>query len=126
MGGSRVERGGSSTIPNRTNRPATLSSSPRPLPSGSSQPTQTSERTSPLSVRGGYSPHHPQCSPPAQSQNLETAHGSPPGAHLMSHPLPESAQSVNGGKGHLYINRMYSNDVRIHNSIIWNFLDGCA
>ncbi|XP_062874839.1 ataxin-2-like protein isoform X2 [Trichomycterus rosablanca] len=96
MGGSKVERGGASTIPNRTNRPANSSSSPRPLPSGSSQPAPSSDRTSPLSVRGGYSPHPPQCSPPAQPQTLETGHASPPAAHLIPHSLLESTQSVNG------------------------------
>lgn len=108
IGASRSdrERGGpSSTLPNRTNRPAQSSSSPRPpLPSGSSQPTPPSDRNSPLSIRGGYSPHQAQCSPPAQPRPLEAGHASPPASHMLphslSHPqsLSESARPVNGGK----------------------------
>ncbi|XP_036401874.1 ataxin-2-like protein isoform X2 [Megalops cyprinoides] len=71
--GERGERGsgGGSTasLPNRmggyhSSRPGPPNSSPRPpLPTSSSQSTPSSERNSPLSNRGGYSPHHPQNSP---------------------------------------------------------------
>lgn len=108
IGASRSdrERGGpSSTLPNRTNRPAPSSSSPRPpLPSGSGQPTPPSDRNSPLSIRGGYSPHQAQCSPPAQSRPLEGGHASPPAPHMLPHSLShpqspsDSARPVNGGK----------------------------
>lgn len=112
IGASRSdrERGGpSSSLPNRTNRPAPSSSSPRPpLPSGSGQPTPPSDRNSPLSIRGGYSPHQAQCSPPAQPRPLEVGHVSPAPhmlPHSLSHPqsLSESARPVNGGKVSDYI-----------------------
>ncbi|KAM9457923.1 ataxin-2-like protein isoform 2-T2 [Clarias gariepinus] len=106
IGASRSdrERGGpSSALPNRTNRPAPSSSSPRPpLPSGSGQPTPPSDRNSPLSIRGGYSPHQAQCSPPAQSRPLEGGHASPPAPHMLPHSLShpqspsDSARPVNG------------------------------
>lgn len=104
LGASRGERdrGSSSTLPNRTSRPTPSSSSPRPLPSGSSQPAPPSDRNSPLSIRGGYSPHPPQCSPPAQSRPLEPGHTSPPAPHMLSHSLThpqslsESARPING------------------------------
>ncbi|XP_060757800.1 ataxin-2-like protein isoform X3 [Neoarius graeffei] len=101
--GDRERGGPSSALPNRTNRPAPSSSSPRPpLPSGSGQPTPPSDRNSPLSIRGGYSPHQAQCSPPAQSRPLEAGHASPPAPHMLphslSHPqsLSDSARPVNG------------------------------
>uniref|UniRef100_A0A8C2GJ32 Ataxin 2-like n=1 Tax=Cyprinus carpio TaxID=7962 RepID=A0A8C2GJ32_CYPCA len=62
----RGERGAVSTLPNRGNRPGPSSSSPRPLPSGSGQTLPPTDRSSPLSVRGGYSAHQSQSSPPAQ------------------------------------------------------------
>ncbi|XP_036446488.1 ataxin-2-like protein isoform X1 [Colossoma macropomum] len=106
MGASRGERergGASSSLPNRTNRPVPSSSSPRPpLPSGSGQPTPPSDRNSPLSIRGGYSPHQSQCSPPAQARPSEPGHASPPAPHSLphslSHPqsLSDSARPVNG------------------------------
>uniref|UniRef100_W5K751 Ataxin 2-like n=1 Tax=Astyanax mexicanus TaxID=7994 RepID=W5K751_ASTMX len=105
MGSSRGERdrgGASSTLPNRTNRPGPSSSSPRPpLPSGS-QPPPPSDRNCPLSIRGGYSPHQSQCSPPAQPRPSEPGHASPPVPHTLphslSHPqsLADSARPVNG------------------------------
>ncbi|XP_023646982.2 ataxin-2-like protein isoform X2 [Paramormyrops kingsleyae] len=71
--GERGERGGGGattpSLPNRmggyhSSRPAPSSSSPRPpLPASSGQSASSSERSSPLSSRGGYSPHHPQGSP---------------------------------------------------------------
>ncbi|KAI4902248.1 hypothetical protein NFI96_020302 [Prochilodus magdalenae] len=105
MGASRGERerGGASTLPNRTNRPVPTSSSPRPpLPSGSGQPPPPSDRNSPLSIRGGYSPHQSQCSPPAQPRPSEPGHASPPAPHSLphslSHPqsLSDSGRPVNG------------------------------
>uniref|UniRef100_A0A4W4E1E7 LsmAD domain-containing protein n=1 Tax=Electrophorus electricus TaxID=8005 RepID=A0A4W4E1E7_ELEEL len=107
MGVSRGdrERGGSSSLPNRTNRPTPSSSSPRPsLPSGSSQPAPPSDRNGPLSIRGGYSPHQSQCSPPAHPRTMEPGHTSPPAPHMiphsLSHPqsLSDSTRPVNGGK----------------------------
>lgn len=102
--GDRERGGPSSSLPNRTNRPAPSSSSPRPpLPSGSGQPTPPSDRNSPLSIRGGYSPHQAQCSPPAQPRPLEAGHASPPVPHMLphslSHPqsLSDSTRPVNGG-----------------------------
>ncbi|XP_076853081.1 LOW QUALITY PROTEIN: ataxin-2-like protein [Brachyhypopomus gauderio] len=105
MGVSRGERergGASSSLPNRTNRPPPSSSSPRPpLPSGTSQPTTPSDRNSPLSIRGGYSPHQTQCSPPAHPRPMEPGLNSPPGPHIphsLSHPqsLSDSTRPVNG------------------------------
>ncbi|XP_067269322.1 ataxin-2-like protein isoform X2 [Pseudorasbora parva] len=99
----RGERGGAvSTLPNRTNRPGTSSSSPRPLPSGSGQTIPPSDRSSPLSVRGGYSTHQSQSSPPTQPRPSEPGHCSPPSPHTLphslSHPqsLSDSARPVNG------------------------------
>ncbi|XP_051987976.1 ataxin-2-like protein isoform X2 [Xyrauchen texanus] len=96
----RGERGGAvSTLPNRTNRPG---SSPRPHASGSSQPNPPTDRSSPLSVRGGYSTHHSQGSPPIQPSPSEPGHSSPPFPHTLphslSHPqsLSDSARPVNG------------------------------
>ncbi|XP_066498146.1 ataxin-2-like protein isoform X2 [Hoplias malabaricus] len=101
--GERERGGASSTLPNRTNRPGPSSSSPRPpLPSGSGQPTPPSDRNSPLSIRGGYSPHQSQCSPPAQPRPSEQGHASPPAPHTLphslSHPqsLSDSARPING------------------------------
>ncbi|XP_030649463.1 ataxin-2-like protein [Chanos chanos] len=101
--GDRERGGGLSSLPNRTNRPAPSGSSPRPpLPSGSGQPTPPSDRSSPLSVRGGYSPHQSQSSPPAQPRPSDPGHSSPPAPHTLphslSHPqsLSDSARPVNG------------------------------
>lgn len=95
----RGERGGAvSTLPNRTNRPGPSSSSPRPLPSGSSQPIHPTDRSSPLSVRGGYSTN----SPPTQPRPSEPGHSSPPSPHTLphslSHPqsLSDAGRPVNG------------------------------
>ncbi len=75
----RGERGGAvSTLPNRANRPGSSSSSPRPLPSGSGQTLPPTDRSSPLSVRGGYSAHQSQSSPPTQPRPSEPGHSSPP------------------------------------------------
>lgn len=97
----RGERGGAvSTLPNRTNRPGPSSSSPRPLPSGSTQPIHPTDRSSPLSVRGGYS----TSSPPTQPRPSEPGHSSPPSPHTLphslSHPqsLSDAGRPVNGGK----------------------------
>ncbi|XP_016342452.1 ataxin-2-like protein isoform X2 [Sinocyclocheilus anshuiensis] len=99
----RAERGGAvSTLPNRTNRPGPSSSSPRPLASGSGQPIPPTDRISPLSVRGGYSTHQSQSSPPTQPRPSEPGHSSPPSPHTLphslSHPqsLSDSARPVNG------------------------------
>ncbi|KAJ8332091.1 hypothetical protein SKAU_G00429240 [Synaphobranchus kaupii] len=85
-----------------SSRPAPPSSSPRPpLPACSSQSTpSSSERHSPLSSRGGYSPHHPQSSPytpPAQPRPA-TSPPSHPLPHSLSHPqsLSDANRSVNG------------------------------
>ncbi|XP_065136771.1 ataxin-2-like protein isoform X1 [Paramisgurnus dabryanus] len=93
----RGERGGAvSTLPNRTNRPGSSSSSPRPLPSGSGQPIHSTDRSSPLSTRGGYS------SPPTQPRPSELGHSSPPSPHTiphsLSHPqsLSDAGRPVNG------------------------------
>uniref|UniRef100_A0A8C2A0A6 Ataxin 2-like n=1 Tax=Cyprinus carpio TaxID=7962 RepID=A0A8C2A0A6_CYPCA len=100
----RGERGAVSTLPNRGNRPGPSSSSPRPLPSGSGQTLPPTDRSSPLSVRGGYSAHQSQSSPPAQPRPSEPGHSSPPSPHTLphslSHPqsLSDSARPVNGGK----------------------------
>lgn len=100
----RGERGAVSTLPNRTNRPGPSSSSPRPLPSGSGQSIPPTDRSSPLSVRGGYSTHQSQSSPPTQPRPSEQGHSSPPSPHTLphslSHPqsLSDSARPVNGGK----------------------------
>ncbi|KAG9350012.1 hypothetical protein JZ751_026365 [Albula glossodonta] len=68
--GERGSGGGNTaSVPNRmggyhSSRPCPPNSSPRPpLPTSNSQSTPSSERNSPLSNRGGYSPHHPQNSP---------------------------------------------------------------
>uniref|UniRef100_A0A9J7X0K2 Ataxin 2-like n=2 Tax=Cyprinus carpio TaxID=7962 RepID=A0A9J7X0K2_CYPCA len=98
----RGERGAVSTLPNRGNRPGPSSSSPRPLPSGSGQTLPPTDRSSPLSVRGGYSAHQSQSSPPAQPRPSEPGHSSPPSPHTLphslSHPqsLSDSARPVNG------------------------------
>ncbi|XP_050962059.1 ataxin-2-like protein isoform X2 [Labeo rohita] len=98
----RGERGAVSTLPNRTNRPGPSSSSPRPLPSGSGQSIPPTDRSSPLSVRGGYSTHQSQSSPPTQPRPSEPGHSSPPSPHTLphslSHPqsLSDSARPVNG------------------------------
>ncbi|XP_067237823.1 ataxin-2-like protein isoform X1 [Chanodichthys erythropterus] len=98
----RGERGAVSTLPNRTNRPGPSSSSPRPLPSGSGQPIPPTDRSSPLSVRGGFSTHQSQSSPPTQPRPSEPGHSSPPSPHTLphslSHPqsLSDSARPVNG------------------------------
>lgn len=104
--GGRGERGGAvSTLPNRTNRPGPSSSSPRPLPSGSTQSIHPSDRSSPLSVRGGYS----TCSPPTQPRPNEPGHSSPPSPHTLphslSHPqsLSDAGRPVNGGKLFVYL-----------------------
>ncbi len=101
----RGERGGAvSTLPNRANRPGPSSSSPRPLPSGSGQTLPPADRSSPLSVRGGYSAHQSQSSSPTQPRPSEPGHSSPPSPHTLphsvSHPqsLSDSARPVNGGK----------------------------
>ena len=116
--------GGTAPLPNRmggyhSSRPGPPNSSPRPpLPASGGQPTPSSERNSPLSSRGGYSPHHPQSSPgPASAYTPTAALGnaggggpsrlsepasaspaapalapptSPPTAHSHSLPLPHS------------------------------------
>uniref|UniRef100_A0A671MW77 Ataxin-2-like protein n=1 Tax=Sinocyclocheilus anshuiensis TaxID=1608454 RepID=A0A671MW77_9TELE len=84
----RGERGGAvSTLPNRANRPGPSSSSPRPLPSGSGQTLPPTDRSSPLSVRGGYSAHQSQSSPPTQPRPSEPGHSSPPSPHTLPHSL---------------------------------------
>ncbi|KAJ8402614.1 hypothetical protein AAFF_G00366970 [Aldrovandia affinis] len=102
--------GGGSTSappPNRmggphSNRPIPPNSSPRPpLPTSSSQSTPSTERHSPLSNRGGYSPHHPQTSPGTASAYTPPAQARPAGSPpTHSFPLPQSlsdtVRSVNG------------------------------
>lgn len=104
----RGDRGGAvSTLPNRTNRPGPSSSSPRPLPSGSSQALPPTDRNSPLSVSRGFSTHQSQSSAPTQPRSSEPGHSSPPSPHTLSHSLshPQSlsdaARPVNGGKLHI-------------------------
>ncbi|XP_061086755.1 ataxin-2-like protein isoform X2 [Conger conger] len=74
--------GGTASLSNRmggyhSSRPGPPNSSPRPpLPSSGGQPAPSSERNSPLSSRGGYSPHHPQGSPgPASAYTPSAALG---------------------------------------------------
>ncbi|XP_036408416.1 ataxin-2-like protein isoform X1 [Megalops cyprinoides] len=109
MRGDRERGGGAGTpasLPNRmggshSNRSTPPNSSPRPpLPASSSQ-SSPSERHSPLSNRGGYSPHQPQSNaspagaytPPSQPRPTEppaAATGSPPTPHAHSHSVPHS------------------------------------
>uniref|UniRef100_A0A3Q0S264 LsmAD domain-containing protein n=1 Tax=Amphilophus citrinellus TaxID=61819 RepID=A0A3Q0S264_AMPCI len=100
---SRLSGGYRSTPPS--------SSSPRPpLPSAAGpQPGVTpSERSSPLSGRGGaYAPHHPQgnASPspgsgPASSPPAPHGH-TVPHSHSLPHSLSDASRPVNGGKGNL-------------------------
>ncbi|XP_045077265.1 ataxin-2-like protein isoform X3 [Coregonus clupeaformis] len=85
---SSLRGGASGPIPNRTGAP------------GSSRPTQGSDRSSPLSVRGAYSPHQSQASPPAQpSSPIPSSSSSHPIPHSISHPqalADASRSSVNG------------------------------
>ncbi|CAB1341348.1 unnamed protein product [Coregonus sp. 'balchen'] len=87
-GSSSLRGGASGPIPNRTGAP------------GSSRPSQGSDRSSPLSVRGAYSPHQSQASPPAQpSTPTPSSSSSHPIPHSISHPqaLAEASRSsVNG------------------------------
>uniref|UniRef100_A0A4W5PEQ6 Ataxin 2-like n=1 Tax=Hucho hucho TaxID=62062 RepID=A0A4W5PEQ6_9TELE len=85
---SSLRGGASGPIPNRTGVP------------GSSRPSQGSDRSSPLSVRGAYSPHQSQASPPAQpsspTPSSSSSHLIP---HSISHPqalADASRSSVNG------------------------------
>uniref|UniRef100_A0A673WIJ0 Ataxin 2-like n=1 Tax=Salmo trutta TaxID=8032 RepID=A0A673WIJ0_SALTR len=85
---SSLRGGASGPIPNRTGVP------------GSSRPSQGSDRSSPLSVRGAYSPHQSQASPPAQpSSPTPSSSSSHPIPHSISHPqalADASRSSVNG------------------------------
>uniref|UniRef100_A0A674C399 Ataxin 2-like n=2 Tax=Salmoninae TaxID=504568 RepID=A0A674C399_SALTR len=73
-------RGGASgPIPNRTGVP------------GSSRPSQGSDRCSPLSIRGAYSPHSSQASPPGQPSSPTPSSSSHPQALADA-----SRSSVNG------------------------------
>ncbi|KAJ8414173.1 hypothetical protein AAFF_G00050430 [Aldrovandia affinis] len=90
--GERGERGGgggsTASLSNRmggyhSSRPCPPNSSPRPpLPTSSTQSTPSSERNSPLSNRGGYSPHHPQSSPSSGSAYAPTSLGNNSGANF--------------------------------------------
>ncbi|XP_041824081.1 ataxin-2-like protein isoform X2 [Melanotaenia boesemani] len=76
-------------------RPTAPASFRHPPPSSSS-PKQSSDRTSPLSVRPAYSPHQSQSSPPTSSSPPCTNHALP---HSLSHPqvLADMTRSpVNG------------------------------
>uniref|UniRef100_A0A673CTB0 Ataxin-2-like protein n=1 Tax=Sphaeramia orbicularis TaxID=375764 RepID=A0A673CTB0_9TELE len=79
----------------RSTPPSSSSSSPRPpLPSatGSQPGASPSERSSPLSGRGGaYTPHLPQGSP-------SPGPGSVPHSHSLPHSLSDAGRPVNGGK----------------------------
>ncbi|CDQ97223.1 unnamed protein product, partial [Oncorhynchus mykiss] len=84
---SSLRGGASGPIPNRTGVP------------GSSRPSQGSDRCSPLSIRGAYSPHQSQASPPGQSSNPTPSSSSHPIPHSISHPqalTDTSRSSVNG------------------------------
>ncbi|XP_055779567.1 ataxin-2-like protein isoform X1 [Salvelinus fontinalis] len=84
---SSLRGGGSGPIPNRTGVP------------GSSRPSQGSDRCSPLSIRGAYSPHQSQASPPGQPSSPTPSSTSHPIPHSISHPqalADASRSSVNG------------------------------
>ncbi|XP_028841673.1 ataxin-2-like protein isoform X2 [Denticeps clupeoides] len=96
--GERDRVGPQSSLPNRAGRPGSQSSSPRPsLPSGGCQPSPSTDRSSPLSVRGVYSSSPSQSSLPTQTP-AEIAPNSPPILpHSLSHPQSLSeARPVNG------------------------------
>uniref|UniRef100_A0AAY4EV14 LsmAD domain-containing protein n=1 Tax=Denticeps clupeoides TaxID=299321 RepID=A0AAY4EV14_9TELE len=98
--GERDRVGPQSSLPNRAGRPGSQSSSPRPsLPSGGCQPSPSTDRSSPLSVRGVYSSSPSQSSLPTQTP-AEIAPNSPPILpHSLSHPQSLSeARPVNGGE----------------------------
>uniref|UniRef100_A0A6Q2ZQ87 LsmAD domain-containing protein n=1 Tax=Esox lucius TaxID=8010 RepID=A0A6Q2ZQ87_ESOLU len=77
----------SGPMPNRTGGPG-----------NSSRPVQGSDRSSPLSGRGAYSPHQSQASPPAQPSSPTSAASSHPVPHSLSHPqaLADATRSING------------------------------
>uniref|UniRef100_A0A8C8HKK8 LsmAD domain-containing protein n=1 Tax=Oncorhynchus tshawytscha TaxID=74940 RepID=A0A8C8HKK8_ONCTS len=84
---SSLRGGASGPIPNRTGVP------------GSSRPSQGSDRCSPLSIRGAYSPHQSQASPPGQPSSPTPSSSSHPIPHSISHPqalADTSRSSVNG------------------------------
>ena len=91
-------RGGASgPLPNRTGIP----NSSRPVPPSSS-PRSSSDKSSLLSVRGAYSPHHSQSSPTASGPPISSNQSLP---HSLSHPQAlsdVSRSSLNGGKGCLW------------------------
>uniref|UniRef100_A0A672IKF4 Ataxin-2-like protein n=1 Tax=Salarias fasciatus TaxID=181472 RepID=A0A672IKF4_SALFA len=108
----RAERGPGGPPPHnrlsggyRSTPPSSSSSSPRPpLPSAAGpQPgVSPSERSSPLSARGGaYAPHHPQGSPSPGpgSASPPAPHGhTVPHSHSLPHSLSDVGRPVNGGK----------------------------
>ncbi|XP_067089884.1 ataxin-2-like protein isoform X9 [Osmerus mordax] len=85
-------RGGASgPLPNRTGIP----NSSRPVPPSSS-PRSSSDKSSSLSVRGAYSPHHSQSSPTASGLPISSNQSLP---HSLSHPQAlsdVSRSSLNG------------------------------
>ncbi|XP_046893374.1 ataxin-2-like protein isoform X6 [Hypomesus transpacificus] len=85
-------RGGASgPLPNRTGIP----NSSRPVPPSSS-PRSSSDKSSLLSVRGAYSPHHSQSSPTASGPPISSNQSLP---HSLSHPQAlsdVSRSSLNG------------------------------
>lgn len=135
MNRERAERGPGGPSPHnrlsggyRSTPPSSSNSSPRPpLPSaaGSQPAVSPSERSSPLSGRGGaYTPHHPQGSPspgpgsgpaspytPASPGAAATAAAAPssasppslhghsvPHSHSLPHSLSDAGRPVNGGE----------------------------